>query len=121
MFFINLFIAYALLACQSAEAIPTIEVKGTKFFTSDGDQFFIKGVVYQPDPLNTKGLIDGEQCAIDAELLSDLGANAIRVYAVDPTLNHDACMEAFSAKGIYVAVDMTNSVNSFNRVGYSVC
>lgn len=25
-------------------AIPTISVKGSKFFTSDGNQFFLKGV-----------------------------------------------------------------------------
>lgn len=35
--------ALALAACQMTSAFPTINVKGSKFFTSDGDQFFIKG------------------------------------------------------------------------------
>lgn len=26
-----------------ANAIPTISVKGSKFFTSDGNQFYVKG------------------------------------------------------------------------------
>ena len=37
-------IIYCLLAVlATVSAIPTISVKGSKFFTSDGDQFFIKG------------------------------------------------------------------------------
>jgi hypothetical protein len=28
-------------------AIPTITAKGSKFFTSDGDQFYVKGIAYQ--------------------------------------------------------------------------
>ena len=31
-------------------AIPTITAKGSKFFTSDGDQFFIKGTHSLPFP-----------------------------------------------------------------------
>jgi len=31
----------------TVSAIPTISVKGSKFFTSDGAQYFIKGVAYQ--------------------------------------------------------------------------
>jgi hypothetical protein len=34
---------YALAGLAAVNAIPTIEVKGSKLFTSDGDQFFIKG------------------------------------------------------------------------------
>jgi len=29
--------------CFTVHAVPTISVEGSKFFTSDGDQFFIKG------------------------------------------------------------------------------
>jgi hypothetical protein len=37
------FLSLGLLA-GFASAIPTIEVKGSKLFTSDGDQFFVKGM-----------------------------------------------------------------------------
>lgn len=55
-------------------------VSGEKFFDSNGAQFFVKGVAYQlseSDPL-----IDTNQCQADAKMMSDLGANAIRVYHV---------------------------------------
>lgn len=42
------FVACALLAVRTAFAIPTIEIKGSKFFTSDGDQFYIKGQLQCP-------------------------------------------------------------------------
>jgi hypothetical protein len=38
-------VAFGLLASQVL-AIPTITQKGSKFFTSDGNQFYIKGTVY---------------------------------------------------------------------------
>lgn len=37
----------ALCSATLSYAIPTVEAVGGKFFTSDGDQFFIKGVAYQ--------------------------------------------------------------------------
>lgn len=39
------FVSLLALAGLSAltSAIPTIEVKGSKFFTSEGNQFFVKG------------------------------------------------------------------------------
>jgi len=33
----------ALALAAVTAAIPTIEVKGSKFFTSDGNQFYVKG------------------------------------------------------------------------------
>lgn len=85
-------------------AIPTIESVGNKFFTSDGDQFFIRGVAYQLLPDDP--LIDTEQCTRDASLMKELGANTIRVYHVDPEGDHDGCMKAFADAGIYAMVDM---------------
>ncbi|KAI1322721.1 Glucanosyltransferase-domain-containing protein [Xylariaceae sp. FL0255] len=85
-------------------AIPTIEAYGNKFFTSDGAQFYIKGVAYQlvdDDPL-----VDMDQCARDAKLMTELGVNAIRVYHVDPDANHDGCMGVFEDAGIYTLIDM---------------
>lgn len=106
-----------------ANAIPTISVKGSKFFTSDGDQFFIKGtqtplsrhaatrhvnsstgVAYQLIPDDP--LIDATQCKLDAALMEELGANSIRVYHVDPTGDHQDCMDTFADKGIYLWLDL---------------
>jgi len=90
-------VALGLLAGQAVNAIPTITAKGSKFFTSDGNQFFIKGtyhssilrlasafantslagVAYQLTPDDP--LIDGTQCGLDASLMKSLGANTIRV------------------------------------------
>jgi hypothetical protein len=32
-------------AVAGVNAIPTISAKGSKFFTSDGDQFYVKGML----------------------------------------------------------------------------
>lgn len=38
--------------------------------------------------------------------MQDLGANAIRVYHVDPAGDHQGCMAAFADAGIYLFVDL---------------
>jgi hypothetical protein len=38
--------------------------------------------------------------------MKELGANAIRVYHVDPDGDHDGCMQAFADNGIYLMVDL---------------
>lgn len=105
---------------STAEAIPTIHALGSKFFTSEGDQWFVKGeslflkhckpahssigVAYQlieDDPL-----VNTEQCERDAVLMHQLGANAIRVYHVNETADHTGCMNVFAAHGIYAFVDL---------------
>ncbi|KAF2469097.1 uncharacterized protein BDR25DRAFT_229953, partial [Lindgomyces ingoldianus] len=108
------FIASALFY-SAVFAIPTIEAKGAKFFTSDGDQFYVKGVAYQHSITDVNNLVNGDQCKIDAPLIKELGANVVRVYSVDPTLNHDTCMNAFADAGIYVLVDMSTPTFSINR------
>lgn len=62
------------------------------------------GIAYQltdDDPLANPG-----QCRLDAELMQTLGANAIRVYHVDPSADHDDCMSAFADAGIYTWIDL---------------
>lgn len=110
--------AYLLLVftaiCTTVNAVPTISAIGSKFFTSDGSQFYIKGVAYQlneDDPL-----VNTTQCQLDASLMQQLGANSIRVYHVDATQDHTGCMNAFAAVGIYLWVDM-DSFQTYIRFG----
>ena len=51
-------------------------------------------------------LVDTQQCELDANLMQQLGANSIRVYHVDGSADHDGCMNAFAAAGIYAFVDL---------------
>jgi hypothetical protein len=43
----------ALAGVTAVAAIPTISVKGSKFFTSDGNQFYVKG----KQPTSTASLL----------------------------------------------------------------
>jgi len=100
------------LAINLISAIPTISVLGSKFFYGNGTQYFIKGIAYQlteKDPL-----INTEQCQRDASLMATLGANAIRVYHVDPNADHTGCMTAFEKAGIYLLVDLDTFTTAIN-------
>lgn len=63
-------------------------------------------------------LIDTEQCSRDADLMGTLGANAIRVYHVDPRGDHDGCMKAFADAGIYLLVDLDTFNTAINPVSF---
>jgi hypothetical protein len=114
-------LASALLT--TTNAIPTITQKGAKLFTSDGNQFFLKGMyglsfpwrslttnntppglAYQGTPDDP--LVDATQCTLDANLMKTIGTNSIRVYHVDPQKDHDACMKIFADIGVYVWLDL---------------
>ena len=47
--------------------------------------------------------------------MAELGANAIRVYHVDPTADHDACMSAFASRGIYLFLDLDTFDTQFDQ------
>ncbi|KAJ2962220.1 hypothetical protein NQZ79_g2626 [Umbelopsis isabellina] len=117
------FLSFFTLNADAAD-LHSIEIKGTKLFDSvTKEQFFIKGVAYQPrgglltgsDPLTNEA-----SCQKDAQLMKDLGLNVIRVYEIylqiDPTKNHDACMSAFASAGIYLLLDIATPQHSINRV-----
>ncbi|CAD6447489.1 008dd07a-8d31-415c-b354-d115c11ff4c0 [Sclerotinia trifoliorum] len=97
-------------------AVQTIEIQGSDFVNSaTGNKFQLLGVAYQPggssgynpgsgvDPLS-----DGAVCLRDAALMQQLGVNAIRVYNVDGTLNHDECASIFNEVGIYMLIDVNS-------------
>lgn len=109
--------------------LPPIEVFGNKFFNSEtGEQFFMKGIAYQPSTgespdyissMSGKKYIDPMAnpniCLRDLPYLVKLGVNTVRVYSVDPTSNHDECMNVFAQNGIYVLFDLSEPDISISR------
>ncbi|KAI4728649.1 beta-glucanosyltransferase [Aureobasidium sp. EXF-10728] len=100
----------------SSGSLPTVTVKGNAFFAGN-ERFYIRGVDYQPggssdakDPL-----ADEDGCMRDIKYFKQLGINTIRVYTVDNTANHDTCMNALAAAGIYVALDVNTPLYSIRR------
>ncbi|KAK9471909.1 Glucanosyltransferase-domain-containing protein [Dipodascopsis tothii] len=116
-------ISAAALAAPLASALNPIAVSGRYFVDNvTGDPFWIKGVDYQPggsadfeDGVDV--LANTETCARDIYLLQQLGVNTIRVYAVDPTLDHDECMTMMASAGIYLILDVNTPIysQSLNR------
>jgi hypothetical protein len=114
---------------KPASALLPIEIKGNRFIrpvvdSQDGSVFFINGVDYQPGGssdytynMTSDVLTDPQVCARDATLIQNLGANTIRIYTIDPDLNHDECMSIFNAAGIYVILDVNSPLGgeSLNR------
>ena len=54
-------------------------------------------------------------CARDIPLLQELGTNVIRVYAIDASLDHSACMRMLHEAGIYLLQDLSNPSSSIDR------
>ncbi|KAJ2782841.1 40S ribosomal protein S27 [Coemansia javaensis] len=107
------------LAAQAA-AIDPLVIRGSKFFNEKtGDQFYFKGVAYQPrtgvTDANPDPLADPVGCKRDVAVFKDLGINAIRVYEVDYTKSHDQCMQMLEDAGIYLILDMPSPKYSINR------
>ncbi|KAH6848288.1 Glucanosyltransferase-domain-containing protein [Chaetomium sp. MPI-CAGE-AT-0009] len=104
------------LGATLAAAVQPLEVKGRDFINpKTGNRFQIVGVAYQPggsagynkktgrDPLS-----DPDICMRDAALLQVLGVNTIRVYNVNPDVNHDECASIFNAAGMYMVLDVNS-------------
>lgn len=104
-----------------------IEIHGNKFFTQTGDQFFIKGIAYQParkdgeiydnvlEALYLDAMANTTTCLRDLEMFKQLGVNVIRAYQFLPSANHDICMEAYAKEGIYILADLSEPDLSINR------
>jgi hypothetical protein len=93
-------------------------LKGKRFFDSvTGDYIPIKGIAYYPRPndgdLSSSNSIDYFTLEFqdllweaDVEYFKALGINTIRIYGVNPSINHDAFMCALREAGIYVIVGL---------------
>jgi 1,3-beta-glucanosyltransferase GAS3 len=108
-------------------AVPSLEVSGNRFVNpKTNEEFQIVGMAYQPggsagyDPSQGKDpLSNGEVCKRDAALMQALGINTIRVYNLDPNLNHDECATIFNKAGMYMILDVNSplvgeSINSLS-------
>ncbi|EGZ17179.1 hypothetical protein PHYSODRAFT_264436 [Phytophthora sojae] len=108
----------AALAVSNVEGYTNpIKIKGYRMFDAGtGDPVAIKGIDYYPRPnagtknLNNVDFFTDDQEDIwgpDIEYLAATGANAVRLYAVDPSKSHNAFMCALRAKGMYALIDLT--------------
>ncbi|KAK4979622.1 1,3-beta-glucanosyltransferase, partial [Elasticomyces elasticus] len=100
----------------SSGSLPTVTVKGNALFAGN-NRFYIRGIDYQPggssDP--TDPIANADACKRDVAEFKKLGLNTIRVYTVDNTANHDACMGYLADAGIYLALDVNTPKYSINR------
>lgn len=62
-------------------------------------------------------LADTSLCKRDIPKFKSLGLNTIRIYSIDNTANHDACMSLLADAGIYVVFDVNTPKYSINRAG----
>lgn len=108
--------ALVALGATLAAAVQPLEVQGAFFVNpKTGNRFQIIGAAYQPggsagyDPTSKKDpLSHKEYCLRDAALMQALGINTIRVYNLDPNLNHDECASIFNAAGMYMLLDVNS-------------
>lgn len=114
------------------EAMLPIHIKSFRFVQpaspdnnpEENEVFFVKGIDYQPggssgyDSSNNQDVLsDPDVCARDAFVFQQLGINTIRIYSVNPDLDHDKCMTILNDAGIYVilGVNSGNSGENLNR------
>ena len=102
---------------QCSNQIGPAVIKGKKFFDSVSGKYIpIKGINYYPRP-NTGELSEGRSIDFfsstyshiwerDIEQFKALTVNTVRLYAVDPSLDHSAFMCALKSAGMYVIVEL---------------
>ncbi|GLD95311.1 hypothetical protein PINS_up003955 [Pythium insidiosum] len=91
-------------------------IKNYKFYDSvTGKYFGVRGVDYYPRPnageldVNNHDFFTDDHEHIwgpDISYLAAVGANAVRLYAVDPSKSHDKFMCALRANGMYAMIDL---------------
>ncbi|CCH60620.1 hypothetical protein TBLA_0D01120 [Henningerozyma blattae CBS 6284] len=120
------------LSLTSVNAIYPIHIKNYRFIkpassdndVSENEIFFMNGIDYQPggssgyDPDSTNDVLsDPDICARDAFAFQQLGINTVRIYTLNPDVNHDECMTILNDAGIYVVLDVNsgNDGENLNR------
>lgn len=104
------------LFSRDSKATTSITVKGNAFFQGDS-RFYIRGIDYQPGGSSklVDPIADETSCKRDIAKFKELGVNTVRIYTVDNTANHDVCMNALAAAGIYLVLDVNTPKYSLNR------
>ncbi|KAM3066798.1 1,3-beta-glucanosyltransferase [Clarireedia jacksonii] len=99
-----------------ATSLPAVTTKGNAFFVGD-KRFYIRGVDYQPGGSSklVDPIADETTCTRDIAYFKQLGINTVRIYSVDNSANHDACMQALADAGIYLVLDVNTPLYSLNR------
>nr|P56092.1 RecName: Full=Protein EPD1; AltName: Full=Essential for pseudohyphal development 1; Flags: Precursor [Candida maltosa]BAA21103.1 EPD1 [Candida maltosa] len=119
--FPSILAAATFVTSAAAEDLPPIEIVGNKFFYSNnGSQFYIKGIAYQQNNLDSNStfvdpLADADNCKRDIPYLEQVDTNVIRVYALDVTQDHTECMQMLQDAGIYIIADLSQPDESINR------
>ncbi|KAH8899706.1 glycoside hydrolase family 72 protein [Thozetella sp. PMI_491] len=104
------------LSATLAAAVQPLVAKDNYFVNpTTGNRFQVVGVAYQPggssgyDPAKKiDPLSDKDHCLRDAALMQILGVNTIRVYNLNPDINHDECASIFNAAGMYMLLDVNS-------------
>lgn len=101
---------------KRATSLPAVSVQGNAFFAG-GSRFYIRGVDYQPGGSSAAidPIADQTTCERDITEFQKLKINTVRVYTVDNSQNHDACMSALATAGIYLALDVNTPKYSINQ------
>ena len=103
--------------CTSDTIRGPAVLKGKRFFDSvTGDCILIKGIAHCPRPndgeLSLSYSIDyftpefQDLWEADVEYFKELGINTLRLYGINPSINHDAFMCALREAGIYVIIGL---------------
>ncbi|POS83316.1 (Trans)glycosidase [Erysiphe pulchra] len=102
---------------HARDSITPITVKGNGMCCQGDKRFYIRGVDYQPGGSSklVDPIADETSCKRDIIKFKELGINTVRIYTVDNTANHDACMNALAAAGIYLVLDVNTPKYSLNR------
>lgn len=93
---------------------PPILSQRYRLTSSHQTMLILLGVAYQPTPADP--LTNATQCFLDAQLMSSIAVNSIRVYHVNSRVNHDECMQIFETAGIYLWVDLSTFNNAIPQV-----